>query len=68
VPKSIEKKDGYTVRVTSGGEHADSSAFPIKAQIPLMVKLAPIAVALGVLPFVINPDEDPELPLAPDPG
>lgn len=68
IPKDLEKGDGYTLKLSGGGETLVSNSFRIKPRTPLLLKLSPLLVAAAILPFLGgNETSEKGLPNAPVP-
>ena len=73
VPKDFEKGN-YSIKLSAGGQNISSGTFSVKAKIPLLLKVLPVAV-IGGLAAVLSGGggggETPtasDLPTAPDPN
>ncbi len=73
VPKDFEKGK-YTIKLSSGGQNITSGTFAVKAKIPLLLKVLPVAIIGGLAAALAGGGgggETPtasDLPAAPDPN
>jgi hypothetical protein len=68
VPKDIQKGEGYTLRLSGGGENLVSRPFSIKSRTPLLLKLSPVFVAAAALSFLKGSSQESSgLPDPPQP-
>lgn len=52
VPKDFVKGTDYTLRISDGGQSVSSTAFAVKAKIPLLLKLSPLIIGAAIIPFL----------------
>lgn len=52
VPKDLKKGRGYTLRLSGGGESAESKPFRVRSRTPFLLKISPIIAIAAIIPFL----------------